>query len=246
MEWRDQGLIIGARRHGETSLILEIMTREHGRHLGLVKGGRGRRTAPLLQPGNEVEVVWRARLEEHLGFFQVETTSMRAAELMRSAVALHALNHVGSLLRLLAERDPHERLLAKALAVLNETSDAAAAALRLVILEMAILTESGFGIDLGRCAATGTTQDLVFVSPKSGRAVSRSAGEPFRDRLLPLPTFLAKDQPDVPSADQVELVAILAGFELTGHFLRRDLYAPRGGDLPTERAAFIEGLKRGL
>lgn len=237
MEWRDQGLIIGTRRHGETSLILEVMTRGHGRHLGLVKGGRGRRTAPLLQPGNEVEISWRARLEEHLGYFSVETTRLRAAELMAASNSLQGLNLVSALLRLMAEREPHDGLLDLALGVLDAlgSTDAGAAMVR---FELEVLAESGFGLDLASCAATGRSDDLAYVSPRSSRAVSRAAGLPYHDRLLALPAFLL----DITqTADTAELEA---GFALTGFFLARDLFGPRGQAMPDARTAFLEQLRR--
>ncbi len=242
MEWRDEGLIIGARRHGETSLILEIMTRGHGRHLGLVKGGRARRSAPLLQPGNEVVVTWRARLEEHLGFYAVETTRLRAAELMDAPASLHGLNLVSALLRLLAEREPHERLYDAARGVLDALhgpapATVAPAGAAMVRFELAILAESGFGLDLSSCAATERTDDLAYVSPRSSRAVSRGAGLPYRDRLLALPPFLLAETEA--AAGELE-----AGFALTGFFLARDVFAPRGQAMPEARGAFLEQVRR--
>ena len=148
MEWRDEGLIIGGRRHGETSVILEVMTRGHGRHLGLVRGGRSKRMAPLLQPGNEVEVTWRARLDEHLGYYAVETTQQRAAALMARPATLHGLNLVAALLRLLAEREACPALYEAARDILATLERPEAAAPAIVRLEAAILAESGFGLDL--------------------------------------------------------------------------------------------------
>ena len=186
MEWRDEGIVVGVKRHGETSVILEAMTAAHGRHLGLVKGGRSKRMQPLLQPGNGVELVWRARLDEHLGFYAVETTILRASRLMDTPAALHAIVYMGALLRLMAEREPHPTLYADACdigAAIDAGRDLAAL---LVRFELSILAEAGFGLDLAACAATGATENLVFVSPRSGRAVSAAAGEPYRDRLLQL------------------------------------------------------------
>ena len=236
MDWRDEGLIIGGRRHGETSVILEVMTRGHGRHLGLVRGGRGKRMAPLLQPGNEVEIVWRARLDEHLGTYAVETTRQQAAALMARAETLHGLNLVAALLRLLAEREPCAPLYEAARDILASLERQEVAAPSIVRLEAAILAESGFGLDLESCAATGARHDLVYVSPKSGRAVSREAGAPYRDRLLPLPAFLREDGSE-PGID-----AVRDGFALTGFFLERDLFAPRGQPLPAAREAYVASL----
>ena len=237
MEWRDEGVIIGGRRHGETSLILEVMTRGHGRHLGLVRGGRGKRMAPLLQPGNEVEIVWRARLDEHLGYYAVETTRQQAAALMAGAATLHGLNLVAALLRLLAEREPCAPLYEAARDILAALDRPEMAAPAIVRLEAAILAESGFGLDLESCAATGARSDLVYVSPKSGRAVSREAGAPYRDRMLPLPAFLLDADEGAGRTD------ILDGFTLTGFFLERDLFSPRGLPLPDAREAYIASLR---
>ena len=236
MEWRDEGLIIGGRRYGETSVILEVMTRAHGRHLGLVRGGRGKRMAPLLQPGNEVEVTWRARLDEHLGTYAVETTHQRAATLMAQPASLHGLNFLSELMRLLAEREPSEPLYEVALEIVALLEQPEAAAPRFVLLEAALLAESGFGLDLDSCAATGTRDELVYVSPKSGRAVSRVAGTPYRDRMLALPAFLRTGEGDAAPDD------VHAGFLLTGYFLNRDVYAPHGKALPASREAFIASL----
>jgi DNA repair protein RecO (recombination protein O) len=239
MEWHDHGVIIGARKHGETSLILEVMTRGHGRHLGLVKGGRGKRMQPLLQPGNAVEVTWRARLEEHLGFYTVETTQLRAAELMERPASLHGLNLVCGLLRLLAEREPHIALFEATRTVLARLDSTEQAPALLVRFEAAVLADSGFGIDLQECAATGSRDDLIYVSPKSARAVSRIAGEPYKDRLLVLPAFLLRDGDAGVTASEIE-----AGFALTGFFLARDIYTSRGLPLPESRAAYLALLGR--
>ena len=239
MEWRDEGIIIGGRRYGETSLILEVMTRDHGRHPGLVKGGRGKRMQPLLQPGNTVEVTWRARLEEHLGSYAVETSRMRGTELMGAPASLHGLNLLLAHLRLLAEREPHLVLYEAAGALLDQLDQQEVAAAHMVRFELALLAESGFGLDLEECAATGLRDELIYVSPKSARAVSRPAGEPYKDRLLPLPAFLCAD-----GHDPVSVADIAAGFRLTGFFLDRNLFAPRGLELPAARDAYIALLAR--
>ena len=169
------------------------MTREHGRHLGLVRGGAGSRMRPILQPGNDVRVTWRARLDEHLGHFVVEGLRLRAAELMVAAHAAYGVTHLAALCRLLPERDPHEDVLARSRRSSTTCRSAHCAAALVARFELRLLAELGFGLDLDQCAASGTTADLVYVSPKSGRAVSRLAGEPWRDRMLRLPQFL-KDE----------------------------------------------------
>lgn len=241
MEWQDEGIVLGARRHGEANVILELMTAAHGRHMGLVRGGRSRRLQPVLQPGNSVAVVWRARIEEHLGLYAVEATAMRAARFIASPLALHGLGTLTALLRLMPERDPHPGLY-EALTVLMEHMDDPAIAPALIVrFELAVLAELGFGLDLASCAATGGTQELVYVSPKSGRAVSRAAGEPYRDRLLPLPSFLREGG----LVDTIGTHDVLAGFRLTGLFFARHVYEPRGLAEPDARRRLVDFLARG-
>jgi len=239
MEWQDDGLIIGARKHGETSVILEVMTRAHGRHLGLVKGGRSKRMQPLLQPGNSVEVTWRARLEEHLGFYAVEATKLRAGDLMSKPAALHGLNLMTALLRLLAERESHAGLYDRAMILIEDLKEPESAA-GLVMFELAVLAGCGFGVDLTECAATGSREDLVYVSPKSSRAVSRVAGEPYKERLFRLPPFLRHGRANHISRDDLR-----DGFKLAGYFLTRNLFAPRGLGLPDAHDAYVALLMKG-
>jgi DNA repair protein RecO (recombination protein O) len=242
MEWSDEGLIIGARKHGEASTIVEAMTRAHGRHLGLVRAGRSARLRATLQPGNTVGLVWRARLDEHLGAFAVEALALRAGRLMESALALAGINYLAALLRVLPERDPHEGVYQAASRIAGCLDDSALAPTLIARFEAQILAECGFRLDLGRCAATGATDGLVYVSPKTGRAVSAEAGAPWRNRLLPLPAFLREGAPPdaKPGADE-----IADAFRLTGFFLARDLFALCGEPLPDARAAFLAAAARG-
>ena len=235
MQWSDEGIIIGTRRHGETSLIVELMTPAHGRHLGLVRGGRSRRQQPILQPGNSVAAIWRARLDEHLGTYTVEPTHQRAARLIESAAGLYGIQMLGGLLRLLPERDPHPRLYEGLAAILDWFGEPLMAGALLARFELGLLDDLGFGLDLERCAATGTNDDLAYVSPKSGRAVSRSAGEPYGDRLLKLPRFLL----DPASAAPAEPQELAQAFALTGYFLARHVFEPRGIEPPEARERFI-------
>jgi len=175
MEWTDEGIVLGVRRLGEGSVIAELLTREHGRHLGVVRGGTGARMRPVLQPGNTVRAVWRARLDEHLGNYMLEALTLRAANLMTSSHAVYGVTHLGTLVRLLPERDPHENIFEMVEGALDDFDDARHAATHLARFELAMLAELGFGLDLSSCAATGVTEDLIYVSPKSGRAVSRRA-----------------------------------------------------------------------
>ncbi len=236
MEWRDEGLVIGVRRHGEQSSIVEAMTRAHGRHLGLVRGGRSSRLNAALQPGNTLGLVWRARLDEHLGAFAIEPLRLRAGRLMESALALAGLAWLGALARLLPERDPHEAVYETLTLIAERLDDEALAPPLVARFEALILAECGFRLDLARCAATGASEGLAFVSPRSGRAVSAEAGAPWRDRLLPLPPFMREGArlESRPSADE-----IADGFRMTGFFLTRDLFAIRGEPLPNSRRAFL-------
>src|SRR5216684_4313488 len=172
MEWTDDGIVLGTRRHGETSAIVEVMTRDHGRHLGLVRGGSGTRLRPLLQPGNTIRVIWRARLDEHLGHYAVEPLHLHGASQLAAAHVVYGVTHLGALCRLLPERDPHPQIHEALLGILDHLIDAQAAALAVVRFELRLLAELGFGLDLSCCAATGATDELAYVSPKSGRAVS--------------------------------------------------------------------------
>jgi DNA repair protein RecO (recombination protein O) len=241
MEWTDDGIVLGARRHGESSAILELLTREHGRHLGLVRGGAGSRMRPLLQPGNGVRAVWRARLDEHLGTYAIEGTQLRAAKLLASSHAVYGVTHLATLARLLPERDPHEDIYGLLEHTLDNFDDAGEAAVHLVRFELAMLAELGFGLDLESCAATGETDELAYVSPKSGGAVTRSAGEPWRDRLLRLPPFLRQGEDATAGRTDQDL---LDGFKLTGLFLLRHVLEPRGQGHSDAREGFVNAVMR--
>jgi DNA repair protein RecO (recombination protein O) len=241
MEWTDEGIVLGVRRHGESSAIVELLTREHGRHLGLVRGGAGSRMRPLLQPGNSVTALWRARLDEHLGYYQLEGTRLRAASLLASSHAVYGVTHLASLARLLPERDPHADIYAMLELTLDDFEDAGAAAVHLIRFELAMLAELGFGLDLQSCAATGATSELIYVSPKSGGAVSRTAGEPFRDRLLRLPAFLREGEGGMNSWSDQDLQD---GFKLTGLFLLRHVLEPRGQRHSDARNGFINAVAK--
>ena len=239
MHWIDEGIIIGTRRHGETSLIVELMTEGHGRHLGLVRGGRSRTQRPVLQAGNSVTATWRARLDEHLGNYAVEPAIFRAAKLMESPAGLYGLQALAGLVRLLPERDPHPQIYAALAAMVDWLDDPVLAGGMIVRFELRILEELGFGLDLESCVATGTNDDLAYVSPKSGRAVSRSAGDPYRERMLQLPAFLLGAHGARPAAED-----LLAAFRLTGFFLARHVYEPRGMEPPEARERFVGLLGR--
>ena len=243
MEWTDEGIVLGVRRHGESSAIVELLTRAHGRHLGLVRGGASSRMRPLLQPGNSLRAVWRARLDEHLGYYQVEGIRLRAATVLASSHAVYGVTHLASLARLLPERDPHEDIYEMLDRTLDDFDEVGQAAAHLIKFELAMLAELGFGLDLDTCAATGETTDLVYVSPKSGGAVSRRAGDPWRDRLLRLPAFLRHSEGNASGWSDQDLQD---GFAITGLFLMRHVLEPRGQGHSDARDGFINAVIRRL
>jgi DNA repair protein RecO (recombination protein O) len=230
MEWKDEGIVLAVRRHGETSAIVEILTATHGRSLGLVRGGRSRQLRPILQPGNIVLATWRARLEEHLGNFALEPLELKAGLLIDEAMQLAALTTLTAEAQLLPEREPHPRLYEAMRVVLDALEDADTWPALLVRWELGLLDELGFGLDLTRCAATGSLEDLIYVSPKTGRAVSRAAGLAYRDRLLALPAFLKGSQAGTPGQTDVA-----DGLKLTGFFLDRHVLGPRSVAAPESR-----------
>lgn len=239
MEWSDEGVVLSVRPHGEAAAVLELFTRRHGRHLGLVHGGRSRKLRPILQIGNHVDAGWKARLADNLGHFTVELRKGFAALLMEDAAALTAMTSMASLTRLLPERDPHPNLFEITHFVLGFLDDRAVWPALVVRWELALLEELGFGLDLASCASTGQSTDLAYVSPKSGRAVSSGAGEPYKERLLALPVFLGGSAPGKVSAEDVE-----AGFVLTGHFLSARVLAPRDMKMPDARSRLLTYLRR--
>lgn len=239
MDWQDEGIVLSVRSHGEHDAIVSLFTFEHGRHAGLVKGGAGRRLRPLLQPGNRLSCTWRARLAEHLGRFSVEPLRLFAATVLDDPAALAALGALCGLLEAgTGERDPHPSLYAAAIALLERLArrDPSWPA-DYVQFELLLLAEAGFGLDLSRCALTGVADDLAFVSPRSGRAVSRQAGAAWASKLLPLPAFLTGRGP----ADPAQIVQ---GLKLAGWFLYRHILAPADRIMPAARERLVELLRQ--
>ena len=238
MDWRDQGIILSTRKHGETSVILEVFTPMHGRHAGVVRGGVSRKMTPILQPGGQVDLHWRARLEEHIGSFSVEPLRSRA-DALSDRLALAGLNAVTALLSFaLPEREPHEALYARTEPLLDLLGQNDLWPLAYLRWEMALLEDLGYRLDLGRCAVTGTTENLILISPKSGRAVSKQGAGDWADRLLPLAPCL-KGQGD--NSDK----AILEALHVTGYFLENKLAASLGNrPLPEARARFVDRFSR--
>lgn len=241
MQWQDEAIILGVKRHGETSVIAEVMSRSRGRHLGMVRSGRSRSMQPVLQPGNLVDVTWRARLHDHLGEYRMEPVRLRAAQLMETATAVYGVQAMGALLRLLPERDPHPHLFEAMNVILENMSNPADAGELFVRFELAVLNDLGFGLDLTECAATGTRDELVYVSPKTGRAVCRSAGLPYADRMLLLPPFLGHEGRAAATCE-----SLTAAFRLTGHFLNRHVYEPRGLNDNAARDGFVQAALKAL
>lgn len=242
MQWQDEGILLAASRHGETAAIAEIFTAAHGRHAGVVHGGAGRRLAPILQAGNRLAVTWSARLEEHVGTFRVEPLeSGIAAAILDNPAALAALGSVAALIiAVLPERDPHPRLYASTRSLAAALGTAPDWPARYALWELELLAELGFGLDLTTCAVTGRRDGLAFVSPRSGRAVSRDGAGAWADRLLPLPSFLRGGWSDPPHGAEVS-----AALALTGHFLEARV-APglRRETLPDARARAVAAITR--
>ena len=237
MEWTDRGIVLSARKHGESSAVVSALTAGHGRHPGLVRGAR--RAGGTFEPGNLIALRWRARLEEHLGNYTAELSHSFAAVVLDNPLRLAALAAACALVdAALPERENHAKVfdsLAALLALLESGDDAEWRA-AIVRFEIDLLRDLGFGLDLSRCAVTGTPGNLAFVSPKTGRAVSKEAGMPYRDKLFPLPAFL------VAGAKSASVEETMDGLRLTGFFLDRHVFAPHDHALPPARARLIDRL----
>jgi len=229
MEWRDTGFVLASRRYGESGLIVELLTRGHGRHAGLVRGGQSPRLRAALQPGNEVAAVWRGRLAEHLGTIACEIVRAHAAGILNDPDRLAALTAAAALVAAaLPEREPQPDVFTSFADLLQALDSATDWPAHYVCWERDLLAALGFGLDLGRCAVTGITTDLAYVSPRTGRAVCRAAGLPYHDKLLGLPEFLWRDA-------QSDRRQIILGLKLTEHFLIHHVFLPQGRTLPAAR-----------
>ena len=236
MEWQGDGLILNTRKHGENSTIIDVLTRDKGRHTGLVRGGRSRTMRPVLQPGNLVNVVWRARLEDHLGAFSVDQLRMTVAAIIDDVHRLAGLTTITTLASLLPEREPHPRIYDASLLLIEHLQDDAIWPAVLVKWEMGLLEELGFGLDLTKCAVSGETESLTHVSPRTGRAVCAHEAEPWKDKLLVLPAFVTGASGEASNAE------IAQGLKLTGHFLSRHIFEPRGVTAPEQRQRILRWL----
>lgn len=240
--WSDDAIVLDCRKHGESSAILSLLTLEHGRHHGLLRNAAGRKDRGVAQPGNRVRATWQARLPEHLGTFRCELLDARAVVALGDPMMLAGLSAARALcLTALPERMACPLVYREfdQLIGLLGGDGWAVAYLR---WELTVLAEMGYGLDLGQCAATGQLDDLAYVSPRTGRAVSREAGAPYRERLLKLPTFLYQEggldaRPDV--------AEIKDGFALTGHFLQQFLYSPLDRRVPEARNRFVKTVTGG-
>ena len=240
MEWRDQGILLNTRRHGETSAIIEVFTASQGRHAGVVRGGTSRKIAPILQPGAQLDVAWRARLEDHIGAFTVEPVRSRAAVALADRQALAGLNAVTGLLSFcLPEREAHPSLYQRTQSLLDLLDQQDLWPLAYLRWEVSLLEEMGYALDLTQCAVTGSTEGLVYVSPKSGRAVSEAGAGEWAERLLPLPDVLR----GLGGAEDHE---IAQAFVTTGYFLNSYLAHDLGKPLPEARARFVDAFTRRL
>lgn len=237
MEWSDQGIVLSASPHGETSSVARLLTREHGRHAGLVQGGQGRLASSLYQPGNLLSCRWRGRLADHLGRFTCELQEAKAALLLDDADRLAAMRAATAICdAALPEREPHPECFEGLLALLDTLAGDHWGEVY-VHWELSLLAALGFGLDLSACAATGSTDDLVYVSPKSGRAVTRAAGAPYKERLFALPGFLIGKGGGGPEA-------VRQGLALTGFFLQRHVFAVQHKAVPAARERLAERLER--
>ncbi len=272
MDWSDDGIVLSARKYGESAAIVTLLTLANGRHAGLVRGGAGRRARGIYQPGNRVRATWRARLAEHLGSYSCELTHSWAADILDDSLRLMALSAACAMAEVtLADREPHPALfqgltaLLSNLALRPETANgaepghgaggdsggdsglAAPWPARYARWELMLLRELGFGLDLASCAVTGDSDDLVYVSPRSGRAVSSGAGAPYKERLLPLPAFLTPAfQTGAETADDMAAPTrgdINNGLALTGYFLERNVFAAHDRAMPAARVRLVEALR---
>jgi DNA repair protein RecO (recombination protein O) len=239
MEWRAEGILLAARRHGENNVIIEVFTPEQGRHAGVVRGGASRKQAPILQPGAQIDVSWRARLEDHLGTFTVEPVRSRAAQVMDDRMAMSGLNALCGLLGFaLAERDPHPELYLRTLDLFDRLGTDPYWPITYLEWELALLEDMGFGLDLTSCAVTGTTQELIYVSPRTGRAVSKGAAGEWAAKLLPLPDILR-------GVGDGSFNGLADALTTTGHFLTNWMAAELGNNpLPASRDRLVQALKK--
>ena len=238
MEWEDDAYVLSARAHGESGAIVDLLTSEHGRFAAHVAGGASRKMKPFLQPGSRVIARYRARVSEQLGSASLEPVGEGPAALFDDAMALAGLSAAASVAAgALPEREAHPGVFFGLEALILALANPDVWPAVYVRFEAGLLQDLGFGLDLSRCAATGSTDDLIYVSPRTGRAVSRQAGEPYKDKLLKLPPFLLGAQAGLGDGD-VDL-----GLILTGHFLEQFVFSPLNRPLPPARVWLVDRLR---
>ena len=237
MQWTDNAIILSSRRHGENSAVLRVLTYEHGVYAGVLRAANSKAQRGVNQSGNIVSATWNARLPEQLGTFKTELLVPNAALIMNDGMRLAALISACTIIEsALPERHTYPRLYRQLLIFIDTLEHGGNWQKAYVELELAVLAESGFGLDLSHCAATERTDDLIYVSPKSGRAVCAEAGAPYHEKMLPLPAFLSS----APDASSIKPQEILAGMRLTGYFLDSWLLSPHNRKLPAARGRLIE------
>lgn len=237
MNWTDDAFVLSLRRHGEGGAVVHLLTRDHGRHAGLVRGVSSKQARGIVQSGNRVHASWIGRLEDQLGVLSLELTTAHAAAVMADPDRLAVLAAACAMAdRALPERQPHPHLFAafEALAADLGGEEFTSSYVR---WELVLLAELGYGLDLSRCAATGATADLAWVSPKTGRAVSAAAGAPYAEKLLALPSFLVEGGPG-------DAMAVVQGLTLTGYFLERHVLAPHRQSMPPARTRLVDRIAR--
>lgn len=237
MEFEDDAFVLTARPHGESGAIVELLTAQHGKYAAHVAGGGSRKLKPFLQPGAQVIAKFRARMSEQLGSVTLEPVGEGPAALFDDKLALSGLAAAAAVAGgALPEREPHPGAYLAFEALVGALSIPDIWPAVFVRFEAGLLQDLGFGLDLSRCASTGTTDDLIYVSPRTGRAVSREAGEPYKDRLLALPPFMLSAQGRLMPGD------VKAGLALTAHFLEAFIFNPLNRPLPPARLWLLDRL----
>jgi DNA repair protein RecO (recombination protein O) len=237
MEFTDEAFVLAARAHGETGAIVELLTQHHGRWAAHVAGGASRRIKPLLQPGAPVTFSYRARVSDQLGSASLEAAGPGPSALFDDPLALAGIAAAAAVAAgALPEREPHPGAYLAFAALVDAFADPDIWPAVFVRFEAGLLAELGFGLDLSKCAATGALDDLIYVSPRTGRAVSRAAGAPYAERLLALPPFLLAAQQGLGPDD------VRAGFALTGHFLETHIFGPLNRPLSLARVWLLDRL----
>jgi DNA repair protein RecO (recombination protein O) len=237
MDFQDDAFVLAARAYGETGAIVELLTATHGRYAAHVAGGASRKMRPFLQAGARVIAQYRARMSDQLGAAMLEPVGEGPSALFDDPLALAGLSAAAAIAAgALPEREPHPGAFLAFEALTDALAHADIWPAVFVRFEAGLLQDLGFGLDLSKCAATGVVDDLIYVSPRTGRAVSREAGEPYKDRLLPLPPFLLSSQAGLGEGD------IRAGLDITAHFLEAFIFNPLNRPLPPARMWLVDRL----